>query len=206
MQVAHQAHALIIDQLGSDRAGSDTLSVERGFVLVQALLALSETPASGTASATEGTGGTCSIVELAGITTLHTPAIHLEQLTPAHIAQIHGSTAAVTTVIAFQAGETSVQVVQGTLSDTVAVEGLEAIGTPQTVGGSPRASGTFTITFLASPSDSILSRWTLRPALVFDEHSRTLGEAVVVEEELTASTASATGGSASALRTSGVTD
>ena len=92
------------------------------------------------------------------------------------------------------------------MSDTVAVEGLEAIGTPQTVGGSSRASGTFTTTFLASPSNGILSRRTLRPALASDEHSRTLGEAVIAEEELAASTASATGSSASALRTSGVTD
>ena len=108
VQVAHQAHALAVVQLGSDRAGPDTLSVERGFVLVEALLALGETPASGTAWTAEGTGGGCGIVELAGITTLHTPAIDLEQLAPAHIAQIHGSTAAIATGIAFQADEASV--------------------------------------------------------------------------------------------------
>ena len=130
VQVAHQAHALAVVQLGSDRAGPDTLSVERGFVLVEALLALGETPASGTASAAEGTGSTCSIVELAGITTLYTPTIDLEELTPAYVAQIHGSTTAVTTGIAFQAGEASVQVVRRTSSHTVTVEGLEAIGTP----------------------------------------------------------------------------
>ena len=206
VQVAHQAHTLVIDQLGSDRAGPDTLSVEWGFILVEALHALSETPAAGTASTTEGTGGSCSIVELTGITTLHTPAIDLEQLTPTKIAQIHGSTTAVATSITLQAGEASVQVVQRTLSDTVTVEGLEAIGAPQTVGGSSRASGTFGIAFLTLPSYRILSWRTLRPTLVFDEHSRTLSETVVVEEELTASTASATSRSASALCTSGVTD
>ena len=59
---------------------------------------------------------------------------------------------------------------------------------------------------LAPSSDGILSRWTLRPALILHQHSRTLTEAVFVKQELTASTTSAASGSASTLRTPRITD
>ena len=138
VQVAHQADTLIVViQLSSNRAWLNTVAAAGGFILVEALLTLGQTPASGTAFATEGAGGCCSVVELASIAALHAPAVHLDQLVSTHIAQIHGSTAAITTGITFQAGEASVQVVQRALGHTVPVEGLEIIRTSQTVGGRP---------------------------------------------------------------------
>ena len=138
VQVAHQADTLIVViQLSSNRAWLNTDAVAGGVILVESLLTLGGTPASGAASSTEGTGGCCSIVELARIASLHTSAIYLDQLAAAHIAQIHGSTAAITTGITFQAGEASVQVVQRALGHTVPVEGLEVISASQTVGGRP---------------------------------------------------------------------
>ena len=138
MQVANQAHAFIVAvELGSNGTWSHTVAVERGFILVEALLALSETPASGTACATQSACGCCSIVELAIITTLDTSAIHLDQLSPACIAQVNSPTAPIATGITFQASEASVQVVQWTLSHTVPIQGLEVVRAPQTVGGSP---------------------------------------------------------------------
>ena len=128
VQVPHQADTLIVViQLGSNWTWPNTVAVAGGFILVEALLALGGTPASGTASSTEGTGGCCSVVELASIAALHASAVHLDQLVSTHIAQVHGSTAAITTGITFQAGEASVQVVQRALGHTVPVEGLEVI-------------------------------------------------------------------------------
>ena len=92
------------------------------------------------------------------------------------------------------------------MGNTVSVEGLEVVGTSEAVGGGSGAGGTLGITGVADSSSGELSCRAFCLALAIDHHSRALGEAVLVEEELVAGTGGAGSGSTRALHALGVAD
>ena len=92
------------------------------------------------------------------------------------------------------------------MGNTISVEGLEVVGTSEAVGGGSGAGGTLGITGVADSSIGELSCRAFCLALAIDHHSRALGEAVLVEEELVAGTGGAGSGSTRALHALGVAD